>query len=167
MCAYSTRPLTIDEWQDLRDMRLKALQDHAGVFGSSYERERANGQQDWEDWLSQDKKCIFGLFTENVLVGITGIITDRDDPTGQTAKMVASYIAPEHRGKGLSALLYEARIEWAKTQENIKRITVGHRTGNEASKRANQAFGFQYIAENETAWPDGQTDNEVCYELKL
>ena len=76
-----------------------------------------------------------------------------------------SYIDSEYRGKGLSALLYQARINWARTL-GFERITVGHREGNEASKAANQKFGFVFLEKEEIDFPDGRAF-DYRYELKL
>jgi len=36
----------------------------------------------------------------------------------------------------------------------FKRLFISYREGNEASRRANQAFGFKYIGKEDIDWPD-------------
>lgn len=107
---------------------------------------------------------MFGLFHDNDLVGMTGIVCHKDDP--EKAALIASYIRPEHRGKGLSSLLYEARLDWAKANR-IKAVTVSHRISNMPSMAANQRFGFRYTHAKSKLWPDGVEADEVFYVLDL
>ena len=78
-----------------------------------------------------------------------------------------SFIHPDYRGRGLSELFYQARIDWARSQEGITRVIVSHRDGNEASKAANQKFGFVATDSTETVFPDGVLAKEYNYELKI
>jgi RimJ/RimL family protein N-acetyltransferase len=163
---FSIRPLEKGEWELLRKIRLEALQSHSGVYGSTYAREKEYTPTEWQDWLSQKGKCTFGLFDGDKLIGLTGIYTDRNDPDGKTAVLAASYIKPEYRGRGLSGLLYKTRLDWVRTQPQFEKIVVSHRADNEASRRANQAFGFRPVGTRSKTWPDGIEAEEILYELK-
>ncbi|MGZ9097214.1 MAG: GNAT family N-acetyltransferase [Micavibrio sp.] len=160
------RPLQSSEWVLLQEIRLKALKTNPQVFSSSYETEKNLSPDEWKSWLTQDNKCVFGLFDQQKIIGLTSIFTLRDDPTGQTALLATSYIEPEYRGQGLSRMFYEARLGWVKTQPQFRKIVVSHRESNEASRRANQSFGFQYIGRRPHIWPDGVSEDEIMYELK-
>lgn len=107
------------------------------------------------------------MFDDARLIGITAVFTFNGDSTGQTAILAMSFIDPEYRGRGLSRLLYEARVAWAKAQPNLTRVIVSHRESNEVSRRANQHFGFVYTHTTSRTWPDGVTENELHYELRL
>jgi RimJ/RimL family protein N-acetyltransferase len=159
------RALDSGEWDILRAMRLHALKTEPGVFLGAYEDEVKNTEERWKDWLSQDRKCVFGLFDGQNLVGITGVFTSRHDPSGQTAVLGTSYILPVYRGQGYSRLLYQARLDWVAMQPQIRRVVVSHRETNESSRRANQAFGFRRTHVETITWPDGTTGDEICYEL--
>lgn len=161
------RQLLPEDWEHLRDVRLYALQHDPQYFGSNYAREAAFTPDIWQERLANPLSATFGLFKDSELIGITGILTCREDPKGETALMVMSFIKTEHRGQGYAKLFYEARIAWAKEQPHIKKIVVGHREGNEASRRANQRFGFEHIGQKMTSWPDGQEALEHSYMLKL
>ncbi|ULT23239.1 GNAT family N-acetyltransferase [Sphingobacterium sp. E70] len=49
-----------------------------------------------------------------------------------------SFIRPEHRGQGLSSLLYKIRMTWVNTQQ-IKRLIISHREINTISKKRSYA----------------------------
>lgn len=162
------RPLRPDEWQDLFRMRLKAVTDHPGYFMATPEHTKSHPPELWKKRISGEGQCVFGLFDQLNLIGITGIFTDREyDPSGATAHLVMSYIEPEYRGRGFSDLFYKARIEWARNQPHLKKLTTGHREGNEPSRRAMLRQGFQLIDKKLIDWPDGTQDLEYIYELTL
>ncbi len=63
-------------------------------------------------------------------------------------------------------MLYQARLEWA-GKRNLKRLIIGHRESNIASKNANQHFGFKYTHQEIRKWPDGSIEPMTYYELNL
>jgi len=158
------RRATDDDWEAVRDIRLEALQTEPGVFGSNYARESAFDEPRWREWCAGEGRAVFLLYDDDRVVGLTGVITDRDDPT--TAVCVASYLQPAYRGRGLSRGFYQARIDWAR-EHGYRRLTVGHRESNVISMRANQAFGFQETHRAPYTWHDGTVESEVCYALAL
>jgi RimJ/RimL family protein N-acetyltransferase len=162
---FTTRALGPEDWEAFRDVRLHALRTEPGVFLSSYDREAAFLPAEWRSRLDGIGRCMFGLFDGEALIGLTGVITDATDPSGRTALFVASYLRPEHRGRGLSAYFYEARLAWVRAQRQFARVVVSHRAGNEPSRRANQRFGFREVDRVVRTWPDGTPGEEVRYEL--
>lgn len=162
---YSTRQLVPADVEAYKAMRLEALQKEPGNFGNSYDTEAAFPEETWVARLANPAGACFGLYHENTLIGITAVVvTDKEKP--YEAYMTQSYIRKEHRGKGLSQLLYNARISWAK-QHSIKSLAIGHRETNIASRRANQHFGFVYSHSEPRTWPDGATENMLYYRLDL
>ncbi|MEA2688848.1 MAG: hypothetical protein QOJ39_2396 [Candidatus Eremiobacteraeota bacterium] len=163
----SVRPLERSEWNVLRDLRLFALQTEPGVFFSSYAREAPLSAEEWQTRMTGPDRQVFGAFDVDRLIGITGVVPFRDDPSGETAMLVMSYLLPDYRGRGLSALFYDARLRWLRERPQFKRVVVSHRRSNDASRRANQRYGFELIATVPTTWPDGGVEDELMYELRL
>ena len=165
--SYHIRALTPDDWKEFSTIRLEALLKYPQFFSSNYVRESKQTEVEWKDWLDQKGKCVFGLYQGKDLIGITAVFTWRDDPCQKTAILAASYIKPEHQGKGLSEKLYKARIDWAVDYAPWKKMIVSHRDGNETSRRANQKWGFILVEKRPKFWPDGITADEYHYELNL
>jgi len=162
------RPLDPSEWEAFKALRLQALKTEPGVFASPYEAEASRPSQDWKDTIAgSPPHQVFGLFDGERLIGITAAFTWRGDPSGESALLAMSYILPEYRGKGLSKLLYDARLAWIRAQPQFKRVVVSHRKSNEVSRKANQRHGFTEIKRAPYTWPDGGIEDEVFYELKL
>ena len=149
-------------------MRLQALQDTPWAFGSNYAKEQAYSAADWAEWMSGKGACMFGLYDHAKMIGITGIVPKRDDPSGQSGLMIASYIVPQYRGQGLSGLLYDARVNWAVEHSPWMKIVVSHRKSNKPSRRANQKAGAVYThTVKDKEWPDGTREDELSYEIDL
>jgi RimJ/RimL family protein N-acetyltransferase len=162
---YTIRQFMPEDVEQYKSMRLEALQQDRGMFCNSYEYEASFPQEQWTARLSNPDRACFGLYCGNELIGITGIVVaDKEKP--DEAHMTQSYIRKEYRGKGLSILLYEARLAWAKAHQ-IKCLKIGHRASNLASRAANQHYGFTHTHSEPNTWPDGKTEDMFYYELIL
>ncbi len=164
MDEYTLQRLLPSQWEEYKAIRLEALKTNPEMFGSSYESEVVYSQHDWISLLEKETRAIFALYHTNSLVGLCGVALKKDEPS--KAILFSSFIKMPHRGKGLSKLFYQARINWAR-QKNCSAIVVSHRVGNELSKAANQRFGFKYTHTKEVTWPDGALANELNYSLEL
>lgn len=163
---YTKRWLEAD-WQSFKAIRLEALSKHDNFFGASLESESSKEDRFWKEiLLDVDKAAIFGLYDADTVIGLTAVFRDWTGREG-VAVLCMSYIREEYRGQGLSEKLYEARIDWAKAQGDIRIVTVGHREGNDASRAANQRFGFQFCHVIDQLYGNGETDTDYIYELKI
>ena len=165
--ACQMRALDRSEWRIFKSLRLHALQTEPGVFAASYGAEAAYGEHRWRETVQGPGHQVFGLFDDQKLIGITAAFTWREDPCGETAILAMSFLLPEYRGRGLSRLLYDARLDWIRAQPQFKRVVVSHRDSNEISRRANQKYGFSVFQRAARQWPDGQVADEIFYELKI
>jgi RimJ/RimL family protein N-acetyltransferase len=161
------RPFTPDEWQMYKAVRLKALETDPKFFGESFDDARAKPDENYQTHLLSADGAVFGVFRHGDVIGMTGVVLDKEDAKGETAKLWGSWLEPKWRGKGLARKMYETRLNWAKAHPKVKRVTVSHRKSNAVSKRANQRWGFTFTHARETAWPGNQKETEFFYELKV
>jgi len=164
---FTTRRLREPDWALFAELRLRSLRSDPAVFGSTFEEEGKQGDDEWKAAVSDERTAIFGLFFGDVPIGISAISYYRSDPARKTAILWGTWIEPEYRGKGLSEMLYRERLEWARGEEALTRIIVSHRESNAASKKANQKFGFSPTGATQRVWPDGVTEAEHHYELVI
>jgi len=167
MTAITIRELDPDEWESFRDFRLAALKASPGVYGSRYDDAVTRDEAAWRRTVRGDHNQSFGLFDGKRLIGITSVFRWDEDPGGETAILASSFILPEYRGRDLSRMLYDVRLEWLRGRSDFRRVVVGHRLSNEASRRANQHFSFTEFRRVPHAWPDGAVEDEVFYEMML
>lgn len=164
---FSIRKLNEDEWAEFSRIRLKALQTDPEVFASSYQKESQFTEAHWRSRLQDENCAIFVVLEDETPIGITGVSANREDSSGKTAVLWGSWLEPNARGKGLSNLMYRARINWAKSRNAFEKVVVAHRASNLASKYANQKQGFVKTHEEEMIWTNGETDILISYELRL
>jgi RimJ/RimL family protein N-acetyltransferase len=167
MDGLNVRALTVSEWEQFRDLRLLALKDVPGAFATSYADAAERTPDVWQSLVSGSINQVFGLFDGEHFVGLTGAFAWPDDPAGETATLVMSYIAPSYRGRGLSRLLYAAALDWTRAHPRFTRVIVAMRASNEASRRACERHGFAPVRRAPRAWPDGENEDEIIYELML
>ena len=167
--AVFLRALNQDDFKEFRLMRIQALEQHPGYFCAKVDDARSHPDSYWLETLDGQGKCVFGLFDSksDKMVGITAVFTWREDPSGTTGVMAMSYIAPDYRGKGYADLFYEARIDFAKEHKPWTQLTIGHRAGNERSRKAMLRHGFIFTHKKLIQWPDGTEDFEGIYKLDL
>jgi RimJ/RimL family protein N-acetyltransferase len=162
--GFVLKQLMPDEWPLYKKLRLEALQNAHGSFGGSYDKESLLEDSVWQERLADARSAFWVLYDQDQPIGMTGVIEAKDDP--ETTALIASYIHPDYRGKGLSNLFYKARIEWSK-QNGYRRVMVSCRASNTASKAANRKFGFAHTHNESKTWPDGKTEDNVFYALNL
>ncbi len=163
----SIRQKNENDWQTFREIRLKALKNDPKVFGSNHEREVNKSKQDWKEWIAEASQAIFFIYDVETPIGMTGIFVPQDTVEKSKAVLWGSWLEPDYRRKGLSNLMYKARIDWAKEQPEIRRIEVSHRESNLASKYANQKHGFKLVKEEDKVWHDGVSEKDVIYSLDI
>lgn len=167
MNGVSIRALEPSEWEAFRDFRLASLKAAPSVFYTTYEAAVSWSPEEWQAEAQGPDHQAFGLFDGKHLIGITAVFTYRGDPTAQTALLAMSFILPTYRGRGLSRMFYDARLAWIRAHPKFRRVLVSHRKSNEVSRRANQRYAFIQTGIGPRAWPDGETEDEIFYELEI
>jgi RimJ/RimL family protein N-acetyltransferase len=165
--SISIRALIPDDWRIVKELRLHALQTNPGIFSGHYADESIKPEEYWRETVDGNNKQVFGLFDGEILIGITAVFTWREDPMGQTGVMAYTFLKPEYRGQGLTKLIYEARISFALKHLPWKKLVIGHRDGNEPSRRAMLKNGFTFTHITRKIWPDGVEADEYHYEMDL
>lgn len=161
------RALTPEDFQIFRTLRLRALADNLDNYRGDLQADTSRPDSDWEKTLGGDGRRVFGLFDRNILIGLTGIFTSGEDPSGQTGVLAMSYIEPAYRRRHLSDLFFKARFAFAVQHLPWNFLTVSHRRGNEASRCAILRHGFILTGTRQAVWSDGARDKEFMYILDL
>ncbi len=87
------------------------------------------------------------------------------EPAGKTALLAMWYLKREYRGQGNFVPLVQFGVDWARAHGRYDKMIVSHRDGNEASRKANQRLGFQYMYTRDSEWAGGVFDRHHFYEL--
>jgi RimJ/RimL family protein N-acetyltransferase len=100
-------------------------------------------------------------------IGIGGVCTSQNDPSGKTGILVMGFITPEYRGQGLSHFLYQTRIDWAHSHPLIERLEASHRKNNDASRKSMIKHGFQPTGKQRIRFGNDEEDTDCQYVLNL
>jgi GNAT superfamily N-acetyltransferase len=96
------------DWERVKNVRLAALAESPSAFGSTLAEEREYDEADWRDWCRDT--ATFLAFQDGAPIGIAAGVTgtSRDE-----RKLIAMWLHPGHRGRGVSAALLAAVRNWA------------------------------------------------------
>ncbi|WP_426514332.1 GNAT family N-acetyltransferase [Dactylosporangium sp. McL0621] len=132
------RPLTRDEWQLKRDLRLRALQDSPHAFASTYAREARRSEADWRTWPAGG--AFFAAFAGPALpLGIAGAWVAAADPA--TTHLISMWVEPAARGRGIATHLADAVTGWARDRGHDT-VELELACGNTAALNAYLRCGF-------------------------
>jgi ribosomal protein S18 acetylase RimI-like enzyme len=108
VAAVHVRQLRADEWATLRTVRLAALADAPGAFGSTMARELAFGEAEWRDRAATAPNFI--AWDEDEPVGLVTVICRQNDGTDAPPEweLVSMWVSPDARGSGAADLLVSA-----------------------------------------------------------
>ncbi|KAL1939681.1 hypothetical protein VTO73DRAFT_9714 [Trametes versicolor] len=153
--AISTHPTSADI-RNYRQTRLTALETDPSSFLSTYEQEVALPAETWKERLSGSEKATFvarpSTSSQNTaesepFVGMVTVLPARTFPLPLPVActdpsvaylIVAMWIAPEHRRRGLGQDLLQASLAWA--AKDVSRDTSG------AGDPEKQAEVFLFLA---------------------
>lgn len=138
----------------LRDIRLRALRDAPMAFGSTYEREAAFDESEWQRRVAENAAGERSVaFVVEPRDGLAVGVVD-----GDVAHLYAMWVAPEARGSGAGRALVDAIVAWAQ-QRGPTRIETSVAEGNAAAAALYERAGFADTGRRE---PLGHSDGIVA-----
>ena len=130
------------DWAELRSLRLAALADSPGMFGSILEREQRYEEEDWRSWSHEGG--IFLAFRAGAPVGIAaGVVDERPEDR----KLYSMWVHPDHRGHGVASALLEAVTTWA-NEDGATRLTLWVARTNDPAANLYRRQGFTTTGES-------------------
>lgn len=171
MAEVEVRRLRSTEWRELRDLRLQALRNSPLAFGSTYEREAAYTEERWQEWAAssaagEKQVAIVALAGDSWVAMAGGYLPTPDDPGAPSlAWLVAVYVHPTWRGRGLGRAVSEGVISWAREREAAE-VRLHVADWNDAARRVYEELGFTPTGDSMTL-PHDPTVSEVEMSLRL
>jgi ribosomal protein S18 acetylase RimI-like enzyme len=131
-----------DDWQALRDVRLRALADAPDAFGTTHEEAVARPHEWWRDWAAQsaasDQQAMLLAWDGTEPAGIAGVFAS-DDGAWQVISM---WVDPEARGRGVGRALLDAVVTWARGRDPDRPIKLSVTDGNDDARSLYERYGF-------------------------
>jgi ribosomal protein S18 acetylase RimI-like enzyme len=145
MLRVEIREIGARDWQALRDIRLAALQDAPQAFASTYEREAAFTESDWQRWISRGDT--FLAFAPGLGTAPAGIVGGYEGERG-TIELISMWISPEARGNGIGRALVEAVVGRAR-EKGMTRVHLWVAESNRTARLLYERSGFRPTGERQ------------------
>ncbi|HEX3297507.1 MAG TPA: GNAT family N-acetyltransferase [Nocardioides sp.] len=140
------RRLGPDDWETYREIRLAALADSPDAFGSTLERERELGEDDWRRRLTGPVYVV----EDPRPVAVGGIFDNAGTP-----HVWGMWTHPEHRGRGHARRILDALIPPGTPAQLDVNITNG------GARVAYERYGFVGTGEVEPLRPGSDQQIEL------
>lgn len=154
MSKIKIRVLGSNDWPRYKDIRLASLMDSPDSFGSTYAREAASPDAEWQSRLDPDAGASNALplvaEIDGDAVGLAwGLI---HDPDSRIVHMYQMWVSPAQRGKGVAKSLLDEIISWA-ISKRCGRLALSVTTNNDAAVGLYLASGFTASGPREALRP--------------
>lgn len=145
------RRLGPDDWEVLRDIRLRALAESPDAFGSTLDRERDFDEKEWRRRLVRP---VFAVLDDDRPVAMAGAFTDEG-----RLQVWGMWTDPDHRGRGHSRALLDALLGAAVADGRPVSLHVN--TANPVARAAYESYGFVPTGELEPLRPGSEQRIEL------
>jgi RimJ/RimL family protein N-acetyltransferase len=137
------KPLTTEDAEAFKALRLKAISDAPAAIWPTYEEEaRTTPEAIGERIRQSDTQIVFGAFDGSRLIGIAGL---RRQPLVQVAHKAVLWgvlVDQEWRGSGVARMLLERAIVHARNTD-VLQINLAVHTENPGAQRLYRSLGFE------------------------
>lgn len=136
-----TRLARREEWERVRDIRLRALADVPDAFGSTLEEERSFGRAEWIDGIEGWAGATNALYVaeaDDAWVGLAIGSRGDDEPW---AHLFAMWVDPAWRTRGVGTALVNEVLAWARSW-GATSVVLNVTETNEAAVRFYERLGF-------------------------
>ena len=156
------RRLQPDDWELWRDVRLESLADAPYAYGSTLDRERQFDEATWRRRLSGETGMAAVATLGAEAVGIMAVYT----PPGEDwAMLVAAWVRPSARGRGVADALVVDMIDWSRSQ-GYPELELHVADGNDPARNLFLRNGFLPTGEREPLESNPTIDTErLVYKL--
>ncbi len=137
--------VTPDDWAEVRDIRLAALQDTPDWFWATYEEEKDKPESWWRDFIGPG-----GWFVARETGGTVGIAAGVPHyrPRPKARALISMWVAPGSRGRGIGRKLIAAVADWARA-DGATVLELEVTTNNEVATGVYERFGFRFTGNTE------------------
>jgi ribosomal protein S18 acetylase RimI-like enzyme len=154
------RRVGAEEWQTLRDVRLRALEDSPAAFATRFKDARLRPDEWWVDWAAAsavgDGQAMFLAWDGAAAVGIVGTFVVDDGRRW----LIAMWTDPDARGRGVGRALVDAIATFAR-EAGSRELFLQVLEGNDTAASLYRGCGF------EDTGPGEPHDNRPTREMRL
>lgn len=134
-----------DEGRLFREVRLRALADAPTAFASTYAEALERPARWWDEWVAKwsagTRAVGFVALEGDRPMGLAGGYFD-DEAERDVVELIAMWVAPEARGRGVGAALTTAVVDWAR-ERGARLVKLWVTTTNAGAMRLYERCGFR------------------------
>ena len=161
--------LTGTEWQEYRNLRLRALKEDPQAFGTNYKTSLEYTEEEWKRRLDNASKgeTNWLLFAKDndKLVGMVGAYLEKE--VKDTATIISVYVPNEERGKGISKKLMEHLLNELSHKTFLKKVKLTVNKNQASAVGLYKKFGFLETGTQRFKMGDGKFATESIMEREL
>lgn len=131
------------EAQDLKDMRIEAIQNDSLAFGESFEEVKERTIEKIEERLKNDNSQVLLARENEKPVGMVGVNFEKGEKISHIAYIWGMYVNPSYRGQGIGKKLLAALLAEILKNKKIKKINLNVNTQQVQAVKLYESFGFQ------------------------
>lgn len=138
------RAAGLDEWERVRDLRLRALGEAPDAFGELLASAQGADPDHWRRYLAgwPDSSDHAVLVAEDDGGWWGMAVADRRAGSPDRADLYGMWVDPARRGEGLGAALVEAVVDWAR-ELGVGTVQLGVTESNPAAMALYRRAGFE------------------------
>jgi ribosomal protein S18 acetylase RimI-like enzyme len=145
MTNVEVRGAGAGDWRAMREVRLAALRESPRAFASTYQREAAFTEADWQRRITAGATFLaYAGACGPAPVGIAGGFEAQPG----TIEMVSVWVSPDARGLGAGQALVEAVLGWARAQ-GAGHVHLWVTQTNDSARRLYERCGFRLTGERQ------------------
>jgi RimJ/RimL family protein N-acetyltransferase len=115
LVGVELRRVQAGDWQELRQVRLRALADAPDAFASTLEREAAFPENIWRQRAEGGPaSATFIVVEDGIGVGMAAVIAEPDPGRMQ---LVGMWVDPRHRRRGIAQALIGQAVRWSRDHQ--------------------------------------------------
>jgi GNAT superfamily N-acetyltransferase len=151
------------DWQRLRDVRLRALEQDPAAFLETHANASTFPEERWRERATpRDSQASFAFERDGRYDGLVSCFMG-DDPA--TVFLVAMWVAPELRGTGAAQQLVESVLDWGR-RRRAERVCLSVEGDNPRAARLYEKCGFLETCEP-PAFPYQPNPGSLFYVFEL
>lgn len=139
--ATELRPVGREDWELLRDVRLRALADAPNAFGTTLRQARKLADDEWRSRVDGGGSTILAV-DDGVALAMGGAFAPADRPTVFVWGM---WTDPVARGRGIGGLVLDALVSWCRSPDRdpaFAEVRLHVTEGNADARRLYVGRGF-------------------------
>jgi ribosomal protein S18 acetylase RimI-like enzyme len=130
-----------DDWERVRDIRLRSLEDAPDAFGATLEQERVYREPEWVAWIEGWEGATNVMYVAEADDAFVGMAVGSREGSASNAHLYAMWVEPAWRTRGVGSHLVHEVLAWARSWGS-RRVILGVTENNDGAARFYERLGF-------------------------